>query len=89
MNPLIYQEILLIDNLISVDDLSAKAIRRLESCLLVNNNSCGKLILSSELPIIFDDNLKTNSASFFIAYFNLLRCRFDSFTFKLLHCIIL
>ena len=37
-------------------------------------------------PIIFDDNLKTTSDSFFIADFNLLNCEFDSFTFKV--CIV-
>ena len=53
------------------------------TCLLVNNNLCEKLVSSLELPIIFDDNLKTTSVSFFIADFNLLSCEFDSFTFKL------
>ena len=31
------------DSLISVDDLLAKALQRLATCLLVNNNLCGKL----------------------------------------------
>ena len=31
------------------------------TCPLVNNNLCGKLVSSSELPIIFDDSLKTTS----------------------------
>ena len=72
-------------NLISVAELFAKDLRRFATCLLLNNNSCGKLVSSSELPIIFDDNLKTTSVSFFIANFNLLSCEFDSFTFKPLH----
>ena len=55
--------------------------------LLVNNNLGGKLVSPS--PIIFDDNLNTNSVSFFIADFNLLSCEFNSFTFKLLYCVIL
>ena len=55
--------------------------------LLVNNNLCGKLVSLS--PIVFDDNLKTTPASFFIADFNLLSYEFDSFTFKLLYCVIL
>ena len=37
-----------------------------------------KLVSSSELPIIFDDNLKTTLDSFFIAD---LSWEFDSFTF--------
>ena len=48
-----------------------------------------KISLSLELPTIFDDNLKTTSVSFFIADFDLLNCEFDSFTFKLLYCVIL
>ena len=71
------------DNLISVDEWLAKALRRFATCLFVNNNS------SSELPIIVDDNLKITSVSFFIADFNLLSCEFDNFTFKLLYCVIL
>ena len=50
------------------------------------NNLWGKLVSLS--PILFDDNLKTTSVSFFIADFSLLSCEFDSFTFKLLHCVI-
>ena len=56
--------------MISVDKLSAKALQRFATCLLVTNNLCGKLVSSLELPIIFDDNLKTISVSFFIADFN-------------------
>ena len=44
--------------------------------------------ISFILPILFDDNLNTTSVSFFIADFNLLSCEFDSFTFKLLYCVI-
>ena len=44
-----------------------------------------KLVLSSELLIVFDDSLKTTSVSFFIADFSLLSCEFDSFSFKLLY----
>ena len=71
-------------NLISVDDLSAKALRRFESCLLVNNNSKGKLVSSS--PIISDDNLETTSVSFFIADFNLVSC--DLIALHLNSCIV-
>ena len=74
------------DNLISVDELFAKDLRKLETCLSVINNSWGKLV--SLLPTMFDDNLNTTSDSFFIADFNLLSCEFDSLTFKLLYCVI-
>ena len=67
------------DNVISVDDLSAKALRRFETCLLVDNNLWGKLV--SWLRIKFDNNLKTTSVSFFMVDFNLLSCEFDTFTF--------
>ena len=74
-------------NLISADEWIAKALRRFETCLLVNNNLWEKLVSSS--PIIFDVILKTTSVSFFIVDLNLLSCEFDSFTFKLLYCVIL
>ena len=73
-------DIWVFDNLISVDDLSTKALQRFETCLLVNNNLWGKSFSSS--PIIFDDILKTTSVLFFIADFNLSSCDFDSFTFN-------
>ena len=73
------------DNLISVNMWLAKALRRFATCLLVKNILCGKLVSSSELSVIFDDNLKITSVSLFIANFNLLSCEFDNFTFKLLH----
>ena len=75
-------EFLIIWNLISADKWFAKALRRFENCLLVNNNVWGKLVSLS--PIIFDDNLKTTPVSFFIADLNLLSCEFDNFIFKLL-----
>ena len=41
------------DSLLLVVELYEKALQRFSTCLLVNNNSCGKLILSSESPIIY------------------------------------
>ena len=69
----------------SFDVLLAKALRRFATCLSVSNNLWGKLVSSCELPITFDDSLKTTLVSFFIAGFNLLSCDFDSFTFKMLY----
>ena len=60
------------DNLMSVNVFSAKSLRILATCLLVNNNSLGKFHFIS-------------SVSFFIDDFSLLSCEFDSFTFKLLY----
>ena len=73
--------------MISPDQKFAKALRRLETCLLVNCNLCGELVLSSELLIIFHDNPKTISVSFSIADFNLLSCEFDSFTYNISYCL--
>ena len=42
-----------------------------------------KISSSSELPIIFDDNLKTKSVSFLTAELSLLSCKCDSFTFSI------
>ena len=50
-------------SLIPVDELFAKALRRFATCLLGNNNSCGKLVLSSELIMTFDENLEISYVS--------------------------
>ena len=73
----------------STDELLVNALRILEIYLSVNNNSCGKLPLSLESPIMLGDNLITTSFSFFIADFNLFSCEFYNFVFKRLYCVIL
>ena len=60
-------------------------LKLLKFHLLVNINICGILVSSSELSIMFDDNLKTTLVSFTIADFNLLSCEFDSFKSTLLY----
>ena len=58
-------------NIILADDLFAKALRRLETCVLVNNNLWGKIFSSLESPIIFDERfIKVIPVPFFIADFN-------------------
>ena len=37
-----------------------------ESCVLVNNNLCGKLVSSLELPIKCDERFKVTSVSFLL-----------------------
>ena len=59
------------DNLISIDELFAKALRIFAICLLVNNSLGGKLISLS--PIILDDNLKANSVSFFYCWLKFIK----------------
>ena len=53
----------------STDELLVNALRILETCQSVNNNSCGILVLSLESPVMLGDNLITKSFSFFIADF--------------------
>ena len=53
------------ENLMSTDELLANALGMLETCLCVNNNSCGKLVLSLASPIMLGDNLITTLFSFF------------------------
>ena len=60
------------DSLILTNELFVKALRRFATCLLPNCNLCGKLVSLSELPITFNDNLKTASVSFFIGDLNFL-----------------
>ena len=78
-----------LENLISTDELLANALCILETCLPVSNNSCGKLTLSIEPPIMLGYNLITTSFWFFTADFNLFSCEFDNFTLTLLHWVFL
>ena len=57
-------------------------------CVLVNNNFCGKLVSSLELPITFDESFTVASVPFFILNFNSLRCQLYNFTFKKLYWVI-
>ena len=40
------------------DEWLAKALRSFETCTLVNNKLCGKLVSSLELPKKFNERLK-------------------------------
>ena len=77
------------DDLILVGELFAEALRSRETCVLVNNNLCGKLYSSLELPIIFDERFKVTSVPFFILDFSLLIYEWGNFIFKVLHWVIL
>ena len=37
------------------DEPYARALKSIETCVLVNNNLCGKLVLSLGLPTTFDE----------------------------------
>ena len=67
---------------IRLDASLAKALRRFATCLLVSNNLSGKLASLTELPIIFDDNLKITSVTFFFAEFNLLGCLHSNYCIR-------
>ena len=62
----------------------AKALGNLETCVLDNNNFCGKFVLSLELPAMFDDKLSYFS-TIFIPHFHLLSCKLNNFSFKVLY----
>ena len=46
------------DNFILADEPFAKAFQSLKACVLVNNNTCGKLVSSLESPTAFDEYFK-------------------------------
>ena len=46
------------DNSILAEETFAKHLQSLGTCLLINNNLCGKLVSSLELPITFDERFK-------------------------------
>ena len=72
------------DNFILAEELFAKALWSLKTCVLINNNLWGKfhklLEWSLELPTTFDEIFKVTSVSLFIPDFNLLKCKLDNFT---------
>ena len=57
------------DSSIFGDKLLAKAFRILETCISVNNIICGKLVLSLESPITFDESFRVTSVSIFYFWF--------------------
>ena len=64
---------------------TCKSFTKLETCVLVNNNLCGKLLSSLKPPTTFDESFKVIPVPFFIPDFNLLSCELDNFTFKVLY----
>ena len=69
------------DKFLYTDEPFAKALRSLETCVLVNNNLCEKLVLSQE----FEESFKVTSIPFFFPDFDLLSCQLDNVTFKVLY----
>ena len=63
---------------ILVEELFAKALQSLKTCVVVNNNLCGKLFLSLVSPTRFDESFKVTSVAFFIPDLNLLSYELDN-----------
>ena len=55
------------------------------TCVLVNNNLCGKLVSSLKIQIKFDERFQVITVPFCIADFNLLSCELDNFAFNVLY----
>ena len=70
------------DNIILAEGLFARSF---ETSISVNNNLCGKLFPLLESPQIFDGIFKVTSLLLFIPDFNLLSCKLENFTFKVLY----
>ena len=62
------------DNFILAEELSAKALLCIETCLLHNNNLCG-LVSSLESPTTFDESFKVISVPIYRFQFTNLRVR--------------
>ena len=74
------------ENVILSDASFAKPLPSLETCVSVNNSLCGKLVSLLESPITFDKRFKVTLVPFFIRDFNLVICKLDNFTLKVLYC---
>ena len=77
------------DKFIFVDELFAKPLRSLQTCVLFNNNLSEKFFSLLESPTTFAEILEVTSVPFFIPNSNLLSCELDSCTFKVLYWVIL
>ena len=52
----------------------AKTLQIFQTCVLLDNRLCGKLVSSLEFPIKFDGRFKVTLVPFFIPDFNFLSC---------------
>ena len=67
------------------DEPFAKALQSFETCVLVNNNLCRKLLSSLGSRETLDEIFKVTLVPFFIPDFNLLICESDNCTIKVLY----
>ena len=56
-----------------VDEPFAKALRSLKTCVIVNNNLCGKLFSSLESPATSNGSFKVTLVPFFIPELNIIK----------------
>ena len=77
------------NNFILANEPFAKALRSLETCVLVNNNLCGKLFSSLKQSTTFNESFKVTAVPLFVLDFNWLSCELDNFRFKMLYLVIL
>ena len=70
------------DNFILADEPFVKALPSLNTCVLVNNDLCGKLFSALESPATFEVILKVTSVLFFIPDINFLRCELENLHLK-------
>ena len=61
--------ILVFENFTLADEPFAKALQILKTCVSVNDNLCGKLVLPLESLVTFDKRLKNTAVPFFIPNF--------------------
>ena len=76
------------EDFILANEPFTKALQIFETCVLVNNNLCGKLVSSLEFRIKFDERFKVTSVPLLISDFNLLSCKLGNFTFNVLSWVV-
>ena len=70
------------DDFILAEEPFGKALRSFQTCVLVNNNLCGKLVSLLVLPATFDEIFKATLVPFFVPDFDFISCELGRFTFK-------
>ena len=63
-----------LDNFILTEELFAKTLWGLKTCVLFNNKLCGELFSSLESPTTFEDILKSYFSTILYFKLNLLSC---------------